>query len=454
MEENKQNPLGSEPIPKLVTQFAVPSIIAMVVSSVYNIVDQFFIGQSVGALGNAATSVFFPLTCGCIAVALLCGVGGAASFNLSMGMGKTEDAGYYIGNAVFLMIAGSLVIMAAALLFTKPILLFFGSSDEVLPYAMTYTRICAVGFPGLILQSGGTHLVRADGRPQASMRVNLLGAGINIVLDALFVFGFGWGIAGAAAATVIGQVVSALLLLSYIAGFQTVPIGKEAFFPRRSCLLRLIHLGMSNFITQMAIMIVTVCTNKSLKYYGSLSVYGESIPVAIAGISGKCMQLVMSVVIGFSQGMQPVTSYNYGAQQYGRVKKAYLTTISRAAVLPVIAWALFQLFPRQIIGIFGTGEELYFAFGERYIRIAFLTLFTHFLQPITANFFSSIGKPQRGIFLSMTRQIIFFLPLLLVLPMFLGIDGVMWATCIADGMAFVVCIIVIAAELRRKEYRS
>ena len=453
MGEMRENPLGTEKIQGLILKFAIPSIIAMLVTSVYNIVDQFFIGQCVGALGNAATSVYYPFTTACIGMSLLCGVGGAAAFNLAMGMGKKDEAGYYIGNAFILMLILSVIIMAAALIFTKPLLLFFGSSEEVLPYAMTYTRVCAIGFPALILQSGGTHLVRADGRPNASMSVNLVGAGINVVLDALFVFVFGWGMAGAAAATVIGQVFAAALLVWYILHFRTLKLAKEMFRPNPAAMKRLSSLGMANCFTQMAIVVVIIATNKSLKYYGAQSVYGESIPVAIAGIATKCMQLVMAVVIGFSQGMQPVTSFNYGAQKYDRVKKAYLTTIRWAAVVPIIAYIFFQLFPRQLIGIFGTGEERYFAFGAKYIHIAYLLLFTYFLQPITGNFFSSIGKPQRGVILSLSRQILFFLPLLLLLPVFLGIEGVMWATCVSDAMAFTLCLIMIIIELRRDEYR-
>ena len=450
---SSRNPLGTVPVKSLIWKFAIPSIIAMLVTSIYNIVDQFFIGQCVGSLGNAATSIFYPLTVGCISVSLLCGIGGASAFNLAMGMRKTKEAKYYVGNAIVIMILVSAAIMVVTLVFTEPLMMLFGSSDEILPYALPYARVCAIGFPVLVLQGGGTQLVRADGRPMASMTVNLLGAAINVILDALFVFVLGWGMAGAAAATVIGQAVSAVLLIWYLVHFKTLKLDKEAFRLKASAAGRLLKLGMANFFTQIAIMVVIILVNKSLNYYGEQSIYGSATAVAITGIAAKCMQLVLSVVIGFSQGMQPITSYNYGAARYDRVKEAYLRTIRRAAVVPIIAWALFQIFPTQIIGFFGDGDALYFEFGARYMHIAYAVLFTYFLQPITGNFFSSIGKPQRGILISLTRQIFFFLPLLFILPLFLGVDGILWGTSIADAAAFVVCAIIAARELRRPEYR-
>lgn len=447
---NRSNPLGVTSVDRLLLQFTIPSIVAMLVSSLYNIVDQFFIGRSIGELGNAATNISFPLSISCVALALLFGVGGASSFNISMGKGEQETAVRYLGNAAVMLFGCGIILCAFSQLFLNPLLTFFGSPDAVLPYASVYTRIVSLGFPFLILTTGSAHLIRADGRPKLAMFCNLTGAVINTFLDALFVFGFQWGMAGAAAATVIGQIFSAGLSLWFLAHAQTVAIRRSHLTIRRDTLLRIVSLGMAPFSNQVAMMLVQIVMNKSLKYYGSLSVYGESIPIACAGIITKVNQVFLSFIIGISQGLQPIVSFNYGAKKYGRVKKAYLHAAAAGFVLALTAFILFQTIPRQIISIFGSGSEEYYRFAVRYFHIFLFFTFLNFLQPITSNFFTAIGKPKRGIFLSLTRQIIFLLPLLLLFPLFLGIDGIMYAGPIADLAAGVTAILMVAHEFSRK----
>lgn len=448
----KENPLGVLPEQKLLKQFAVPSIVAMLVSSLYNIVDQFFIGNTVGELGNAATNIAFPMTTSCIAIALMFGIGGASAFNLAMGQGDTKKAGKYLANSAVLMTLLGVVLSVVTLAFLTPLLVFFGSPNDVLPYAQEYTRITAIGFPFLILSSGGGHLVRADGSPNFTMAINMTGAIINTVLDALFVLVFRWGMTGAAAATVIGQVIAALMVVWYLRHPKTVQLKKEDFIPTTQTALRIMSLGTAPCFNQLSLMVVQIVTNNTLKYYGAQSIYGDSIPIACAGISMKVFQVMFSFIIGISQAMQPVVSYNYGARKYGRVKKAYSLALLWAAVISVISFLLFQIFPRQILALFGNGSDLYFAFGVRYFRIYFFGIFIGFVQPITANFFTSIGKPGKGIFLSLTRQILFLLPLLVILPIFMGIDGVMYAGPIADLTAFIACTAMMLSELRKPEY--
>lgn len=447
---NRSNPLGVTSVDRLLLQFTIPSIVAMLVSSLYNIVDQFFIGRSIGELGNAATNISFPLSISCVALALLFGVGGASSFNISMGKGEQETAVRYLGNAAVMLFGCGIILCAFSQLFLNPLLTFFGSPDAVLPYASVYTRIVSLGFPFLILTTGSAHLIRADGRPKLAMFCNLTGAVINTFLDALFVFGFQWGMAGAAAATVIGQIFSAGLSLWFLAHAQTVAIRRSHLTIRRDTLLRIVSLGMAPFSNQVAMMLVQIVMNKSLKYYGSLSVYGESIPIACAGIITKVNQVFLSFIIGISQGLQPIVSFNYGAKKYDRVKKAYLHAAAAGFVLALTAFILFQTIPRQIISIFGSGSEEYYRFAVRYFHIFLFFTFLNFLQPITSNFFTAIGKPKRGIFLSLTRQIIFLLPLLLLFPLFLGIDGIMYAAPIADLAAGVTAILMVAHEFSRK----
>ena len=455
MEENIiRNPLGEERTGKLLSQFAVPSIIAMLVSSLYNIVDQFFIGRSVGELGNAATNISFPLSISCVAIALLFGIGGASAFNLAMGKGDRVKAVYYLGNAAVMMVLCGLVLGIVTELFLEPMLRFFGSPENVLGYAKEYTAIIACGFPLLILSAGGGHLIRADGRPKITMVCNLVGAAINTVLDAVFVFGMGLGMKGAALATVIGQVIAGLLVIWYLSHCKTVTIKKEHLIIRREQVARIAALGAAPCSNQLAMMIVQIVMNKSLKYYGSLSVYGEAIPIACAGIITKVNQVFMSFIIGISQGLQPIVSFNYGAAKYQRVKEAYLKAVSCGFALALAAFLLFQLAPRQIISIFGNGTEEYYQFAINYFHIFLFFTFVNFIQPISSNFFTAIGKPKVGMFLSLTRQIIFLLPLLIVLPLLMGIDGIMYAGPVADFLAAAVTGTFVWRELHREEYRS
>lgn len=448
MNKETNNPLGVQPVNRLLSQFAIPSIISMLVGSLYNIVDQFFIGQRVGELGNAATNIAFPLSTSCLALALLIGIGGSSAFNLAMGSGHEKRAVNIMGNAVVLLAGSGLVLSIITLLFLKPLLLFFGSPKSVLPYAMEYTKITAFGFPFLLLSTGGGHLIRADGRPRITMLCNLVGAVLNTILDALFVFGLNLGMSGAALATIIGQIVSGALAIGYLMHGKTVTIRRENLRIKWENVTRIASLGMAPCSNQVAMMVVQIIMNQSLKHYGSHSIYGENIPIACAGIITKVNMIFMSFVIGLSQGLQPIASFNYGAGKKGRVKEAYIKAISIGAVLAVIAFFMFQFFPRQIISIFGDGSELYYQFAIRYFHVFLFFTFVNFMQPITSNFFTAIVKPKVGSFLALTRQILFLLPLILLFPLFLGIDGIMYAGPVADCLAAVVCFIMVYRELR------
>lgn len=449
MEEALTNPLGEEKINKLLRQFAIPSIVSMLVGSLYNIVDQFFIGQRVGELGNAATNIAFPLATSCLALALMFGIGGSSAFNLAMGSGDKKRAVNILGNAVMLLIVCGVVLAIITELFTKPLLLFFGSPSDVLPYALEYTRVTALGFPFLLVATGGGHLIRADGRPKITMICNLTGAVINTILDAVFVFGLNMGMTGAALATILGQFVSGCLALWYLAHCKTVTIRRKNFRIRTAYAKRIASLGMAPCSNQLAMMVVQIIMNQSLKHYGALSVYGESIPIACAGIITKVNMIFMSFVIGLSQGLQPIASFNYGADKKMRVKEAYMKAISVGALMAVVAFLCFQIFPRPIISVFGAGSEMYYTFAVNYFRIFLFFTFVNFLQPITSNFFTAIGKPKRGSFLALTRQIIFLLPLLIIFPFITGIDGIMYAGPVADCLAAVVSGVMVTKEIRR-----
>lgn len=448
MEEKRMNPLGTKPVGTLLRQFAIPSIIAMLVGSLYNIVDQIFIGNSVGQLGNAATNVAFPLTTTSVATALLFGIGGSACFNLYMGKGEKEKAMHYYGNALTAPFIMAAVIAVLAEIFMEPMLRFFGSPDAVLSYAVTYTSITAIGLPFVTFATAGAHLVRADGSPRFTMISNLSGAIINTILDPILIFGFHMGMAGAAIATIMGQFFSAGMVIYYMRyKFKSGRLCMDYLMPKLRYLKDVVSLGMTPFLNQLALMVVQIVMNNSLTYYGRLSSYGEEVPLACVGIISKVTMLYFAICIGISQGMQPIASFNYGAKQYDRVRDVLIKAIKSGFAVAITAFVLFQIFPRQIIAVFGDGSPEYVAFAVRYFRIYLFFTFCNNLQPISSNFFTSIGKPKKGVFLSLTRQIIFLLPLIVILPRIMGIDGIMYAGPIADCLAALLSIVMVRKEL-------
>lgn len=449
MTKQEENPLGTKPVSKLLAQFAVPSIIAMLVSALYNIVDQFFIGQYVGMLGNAATNVAFPLTMSCTAISLMCGIGGAANFNLNMGRGNEKTAAKYAGNAIGMCFTIGLLLCIFTKLFLRPMMALFGATDQTLDYSLLYTGITSFGFPFLIFTTGGSNLVRADGSPLFSMICTLAGAVVNTGLDALFMIVFEMGIKGAAWATVIGQMVSAVLVAAYLTHFKTVYLSLKDIKPNPACWGNIAKLGMSPCINQLAMMAVQIVLNNVLTHYGAQSEYGSDIPLACAGIISKVGMLFFAVVIGISQGMQPIVSFNYGAKKYERIIEAVWKSIACATAISIAAFLCFQIFPRQIISLFGEESEEYLHFAERFFRIYMFFAFANQFQPIVANLFTSIGKAAVGAFMSLTRQILFLLPLLVILPRVFGLDGAMYAAPAADFVAFVIAAGMLIGETRR-----
>lgn len=446
---NQKNPLGYEKLSVLLKQFAIPSIIAMVVSSLYNIVDQVFIGQGVGYLGNAATNVAFPLTTICLAITLLISIGSASRFSLSLGAGDEDKAAQSVGNALSMMILFGILYFLIIEIFLQPLLKAFGATADVMPFAESYTRITAIGMPFLIVTNGMSNLARADGSPKYSMTCMLVGAIINTILDPIFIFKLHLGVRGAALATIIGQFFSFLMAIRYIRMFRQIHLSKQHFYLRLPVCLNIASLGMSNCLNQLAVTLVQVVMNNSMTYYGAQSVYGSEIPLAASGIVMKTNGILLSVIIGLSQGSQPIIGFNYGARQYDRVRGTYKLAISCNLVVSAIGFALFQFFPTQIISLFGTGDALYFEFSVKFMRIFLFMVIINGVQLLSSNFFAAIGKPLKGMFLSLTRQVIFLIPLILILPIFFGIDGIMFSAPIADALAFLVTLFFIGREMKQ-----
>lgn len=441
-----ENPLGYEKISKLLRSFAVPSITATLVSSLYNIVDQVFIGQGVGYLGNAATNVSYPLSTICLAISLLIGIGSASRFSICLGRGDTDQAAKIAGNGVTLMVLAGILYLVLGEVLLTPMLHIFGATTEVMPYAQSYASIILIGMPFLILTNGISNLIRADGSPKYSMICMVAGAVVNTILDPIFIFVFQWGMFGAALATILGQILSFLLAIRYLWAFRTITLEKECFRPDWRDGLHTLSMGISSSVNQIAITIVQVVLNNSLTYYGAMSVYGEDIPLAACGIVMKTNAILLSIIVGISQGVQPIIGFNYGARKYDRVKQAYLLAIRWNFVISAVGFLLFQLFPRSIISIFGSGEELYFDFAVLFMRTFLFMVIVNGVQVLSSSFFTAIGKALKGLLLSLTRQVFFLIPLILILPLWLGIFGVLLAGPIADFIAFVVSVLLVKKE--------
>lgn len=451
MQHTEQNPLGYQSISSLLRSFAIPSIIAMLVSSLYNIVDQIFIGQGVGYLGNAATNVSYPLTTICLAIALLIGIGSASRFSLCLGAGEKENAEKVVGNGICMMAVFGIIYTVLVELFMLPLLTAFGATADIMPYAETYSRIVVLGMPFLIITNGMSNLARADGSPKYSMTCMLIGAVVNTILDPVFIFVFHLGVAGAAWATIIGQFFSFAFALFYIRKFKNIRLcRRDIRLSVKEC-LPTASLGMSNSLNQVAITFVQIVLNNSLTYYGALSEYGKEIPLAACGIVMKTNAILLAVIIGISQGSQPIIGFNYGAKQYDRVRKTYRLAVSANLAVSAVGFLLFQFFPYQIISVFGTGEPAYFEFSVRFMRIFLFMVIINGVQLISSNFFAAIGKPIKGLVLSMTRQVIFLIPLVLILPLFFGLDGILYSGPVADFIAFLVSVILIRREMRKMQ---
>ena len=445
----QENPLATERIGKLIAKFAIPAIISMLVSSLYNIVDQIFIGQGVGMLGNAATNIAFPISIICTATALLLGIGSASNYNLESGAGNSKKASQIVGTGLAVLIISGISIGIIVLVFLDPLLHLFGVTPDVLPLAQDYTGITAFGIPFLILTTGGNHLIRADRSPTYSMACMLTGAIINTILDPLFIFGFQWGIKGAAGATVIGQVISGFLVIIYFCKFRNLELTRDMLRPKGAMLKAIASLGLAACINQIAMAIVQITMNNTLRHYGASSVYGTDIPLACVGVISKVNMVFMAICIGISQGCQPIWGFNYGAGRFSRVRKTFMMAFKISLLVGIVFFLCFQFFPRQLVSVFGTGSQEYFRFAERYFRIFMLMTFINGIQPMSSGFFTSIGEARLGIMVSLTRQVIFLLPLILLFPLFMGIDGVMYAGPIADGAAAFVAIGFALRELRR-----
>ena len=436
-------------IGKLMLKFSLPAIISMVVNSIYNIVDQIFIGWGVGYLGNAATNVAFPLMTVAMALSTLICDGCVAYFSLKLGEKRYEEAARTMGNGVMIATVTGLTMFLLGEIFLSPILKLCGATENVFPYAKDYVSVTLLGYPLVFISMTISSLIRAEGNPRYSMICMLTGCITNIVLDALFVLGFDWGVKGAAWATVIGQFLNFCLCLAYIPRFRDIRFKLENMKPRRNVLGAFLPLGISSLFTQMSFAVLQVCMNNQLVKYGALSIYGPDIPLAAFGIVMKVNSIIISVLVGISIGSQPIVGYNFGAKNYGRVKKTYLRTILVGSIVAVLGWCCFQLFPQNIVNIFGQESELYNQFAVLCFRRFLITVCLAGITVPTGIFFQSIGKPVIAMISSMVRPLVFFIPALFFLTSRMGIDGALWAGPISDLLAFLLVSTLAIIEMRK-----
>ncbi len=456
--KKEQNPLGIEKVSVLLRRFATPSVIAMIVSSLYNVVDQIFIGQFVGTLGNAATNIAFPVTTICIAISVLCGVGGSSCFSIELGRGHKEESKNCIGTA--LITAGSLSALYAviAFIFVRQMLSLFGGSGETLNYAVDYCKVLVLGIPFLVLGNVMSNFIRADGSPKFSMTCMVVGAVINIGLDAILVpmGGVERGMEGAALATIISQIISFVFAATYLRKFKTVDFKlREARFGLKRA-IKICSLGMSNCVNQLAILVVQVTMNNQLDTYAAIE-YSEElrhIPQAAFGVVMKVNSILISFFVGMAQGSQPIVGYNCGAKKLWRSKETFKLSATVCFLVATVGFLFFQFCPQVVISIFGSGESAYNEFAEKTMRIFLSMIMLNGVQMTIANYFSAIGKPVMGIILSLVRQILLIVPLMIILPLFMGLEGVLYAAPITDFVAFILAMILIIIEFRREGYKK
>ena len=449
MEDKSVNhTLGESSIPKLLLKFSIPCVMGLLISALYNIVDQIFIGNSeLGYLGNAATGVSFPIICIANAFAWCIGDGAASFLSICAGRKDTERAHKCVGSGITATLLIAIILAIICEIFSAPLMRLFGASDQTIGMAVDYFRIIAAFFPFYLLLNVMNSMIRADGSPTYAMVAMLIGAVINIILDPVFIFVLGLGIKGAAWATAIGQLASFLMCAVYFIKPKNYKLTKKSFVPDWEVLKRTILLGASTFVTQISIVVISLVTNMTLFHYGALSKYGPDIPISVFSIQTKVYTIVCNIVVGIVLGGQPIFGYNYGARKMDRVRQTYRWVLFSTLTVGLVATLIFELFPTAVVGLFGSGNALYQEFAISTFRIFLSLTVVTCLVKMTSIFFQAIGKPIHAVVASMIRDIVLFTPFALLLPKIFeakeagsGIKGILYAAPIADAVSLFVVI--------------
>lgn len=436
--------LGEEKITKLLWKFSIPCILSLLISSLYNIVDQIFIGNSeLGYLGNAATGIVYPITIIAVAFAWCFGDGAAAYLSLCQGRKDTKNAHKSIGNSILVTFIISILFLILGFIFKDNLLYLFGASSQSIDLARSYYMIILASIPIYMLGNSMNAVIRADGSPKFSMASTMIGAIINIILDPVFIFGFHLGIEGAAYATVLGQIATLGVSIYYYTRTKTFKLQKESFRFDWHIFKNVIKLGVSTFITQMSIVIISLVCNIMLAKYGAQSKYNSDIPIAVIGITMKVFSIVINIIVGIILGAQPILGYNYGAKNLKRVKETFKIVSILSIIVGLISTIIFEFCPSIIISIFGSNGDLYMEFAVLTFRIFLMLLVCTCFIKMSSIFFQAVGKPVHSAIVSLTRDILFFVPLVIILPNYFGIKGVLYASPIADALGILITIFLL-----------
>lgn len=447
MEQNEY--MRNEPVGGLIRRFAIPGVVSMVVNALYNIVDQIFIGHCIGYLGNAATNIILPLNVAALAVASMLGDGAAAFMSLNLGRRRSGIAAEGVRGTLVVAAVVGVAISGLVVGFLEPLCRICGATEMAIPYAVEYGRIIGAGLFAVVISTALNSVIRADGSPKFAMAAMICGAVINVVLDAVFMFGFGWGISGAAWATVISQIVTLMLSLWYVGSFRSIRIRWWNKGIKWNLVLNSSNLGLSSFVTQIAITVVIVVGNGLITRYGGVSEYGSDIPLAAYGITMKVGQIVTAVVVGIAVGCQPIIGYNYGAGDTGRVRSVFMTAVKICLTVTVGANVMFEVFPQQLVAVFGSESPLYNDFAVKSFRIFLGLTVLNGLQICSSIYFQAIGAPIKAAFISLSRQLLLLVPISFLLCRLMGLEGILWAGPVTDATAFFIALGFVVPEMRK-----
>lgn len=444
-----KNPLGYQPIGHLLMRFAIPSVVSMLVNALYNIVDQIFIGTGVGYLGNAATTVSFPLQTIILALGTMIGAGASAYAAIKLGEKREQEAEHTLGNAFFMLVLAGIIIMVVGLVFLEPILYLFGATAKNFAYSQDYASIILLGTVFNLLGIGLSNMARTDGSPNIAMLSMIAGAVLNTILDPIYIFVFHWSVKGAAIATITSQIIGAVILVYYFLKKSTMRLHISQMKIKKTIFVSILSLGFSSCITQTAATIMQVVMNNSLVYYGDLTSTTGDVALSAMGIVLKISMIITSICIGIGIGAQPILGFNKGARQPKRIKETYKKASSIAVLTSIIGWGVCIAIPGVILSLFGSSDPVFSTFAQRAMRIYMLGIFTAGFQITATSYFQATGQPLKASVLSMMRQLILLIPLILILPLFFGLDGILFAGPIADISSGIVVFVFISKEMKK-----
>ncbi|MBO5329440.1 MAG: MATE family efflux transporter [Anaerotignum sp.] len=448
MAEQKQNILGTDPIGRLLLKFSIPTTLTLMVNTMYNIVDQIFIGHATGISGVAATNVTFPIGIIAAALALMIGDGCSANISLSLGRREQEEADRVFANAVVLLFLAGFLLAGIGLLFTEQLVVLFGASPSVVAESVKYMSITLLGQPFGMFNMAFTAIIRADGNPKYMMRSMMIGAALNVILDPIFIFYFNWGIQGAALATITGQIVSGIIALAYLPRYEHFHLRKENLPLQGRVVGNIFRLGFPSLCTQTASAATQIVMNNLMRKYGAMTIYGSEIALSCYGLMMKLYQISHAMFVGLASGASPIHGFNFGAKQYDRVRQTIKTAAKASILISVVWFLIFQFGGGFLASLFVDDEPLYQEFAVHCFSLYMAGFFVFGLPNVTSSFFQAIGSPKKALVVSLSRQVFFLIPLALILSSRFGLNGALGAAPVADVLTFLLALFLLVKEIK------